>query len=128
MRLFIGWKPRQYKAARYVPKRALARAFRASSQRVAALPNVPTFKEKGIDFLWEQMRGVCGPADMGAEAVKWWQDTLRKVTETPKWQTQYIKRNLLTPVQWVGEEANEYLDSLRGKYTDALTALGAIKK
>ena len=100
----------------------------AAKQRMKDAQDVPTFKEKGIDFLWEQMRGVCGPADMGAEAIKWWQDTLRKVTETPKWQTQYIKRNLLTPVQWVGEEANEYLDGLRGKYTDALTALGAIKK
>jgi putative tricarboxylic transport membrane protein len=100
----------------------------AAKQRMKDAADVPTFREKGYDFLWEQMRGVCGPADMGAEAIKWWQDTLRKVTETPKWQTQYIKRNLLSPVQWVGEEANEYLDSLRGKYTDALTALGAIKK
>jgi len=100
----------------------------AAKQRMKDAQDVPTFKEKGIDFLWEQMRGVCGPADMGPEAVKWWQDTLRKVTETPKWQTQYIKRNLLTPVQWVGEEANEYLDGLRTKYTDALIGLGAVKK
>jgi putative tricarboxylic transport membrane protein len=100
----------------------------AAKQRMKDAADVPTFKEKGIDFLWEQMRGVCGPADMGPEAIKWWQDTLRKVTETPKWQTQYIKRNLLTPVQWTGEEANEYLDGLRTKYTDALVGLGAVKK
>jgi tripartite-type tricarboxylate transporter receptor subunit TctC len=60
--------------------------------------------------------------------VKWWQDTLRKVTETPKWREQYIKRNLLTPVTWVGEEANDYLDGLRGKYEKALADLGAVKK
>jgi putative tricarboxylic transport membrane protein len=100
----------------------------AAKARMKDAPDVPTFREKGYDFLWEQMRGVCGPADMGAEAVKWWQDTLRKVTENPKWREQYIKRNLLTPVQWVGEEANEYLDGLRAKYTDALVGLGAVKK
>jgi putative tricarboxylic transport membrane protein len=100
----------------------------AAKQRMKDAADVPTFKEKGWDFQWEQFRGVVGPADMGAEAVKWWQDTLRKVTETPKWRELYIKRNLLTPVTWVGEEANEYLDGLRGKYEKALIDLGAIKK
>jgi putative tricarboxylic transport membrane protein len=71
---------------------------------------------------------VVGPANMAPEAVKWWQDTLRKVTETKKWKEDYIKRNLLTPTQWTGEEANKYLDSLHEKYEKALTALGAVKK
>jgi putative tricarboxylic transport membrane protein len=100
----------------------------AAKQRMKDAADIPTFKEKGYDVLWEQMRGVVGPADMGAEAIKWWHDTMRKVTETKKWQEQYIKRNLLTPVTWVGEEANEYLDGLRSKYEKALTDLGAIKK
>jgi putative tricarboxylic transport membrane protein len=100
----------------------------AAKQRMKDAPDIPTFAEKGYEVFWEQYRGVVGPADMGAEAVKWWQDTLKKVTETPKWQEQYIKRNLLTPVAWVGDEANQYLDGLRGKYEKALTDLGAIKK
>ncbi len=100
----------------------------AAKQRLKDAPDLPTFREKGYDVLWEQMRGVVGPADMGDEAVKWWQTALRKVTETKKWQEQYIKRNLLTPVTWVGEEANEYLDGLRGKYEKALIDLGAVKK
>ena len=100
----------------------------ASRKRLADAPDVPTFAEKGYEFYWEQMRGVVGPANMAPEAVAWWQDTLRKVTATKKWQEQYIKRNLLTPVSWVGEEANEYLDGLRGKYVKALTDLGVIKK
>jgi hypothetical protein len=50
------------------------------------------------------------------------------VTATKKWQELYIKRNLLTPTAWVGEEANKYLDGLTSKYESALGALGAIKK
>jgi tripartite-type tricarboxylate transporter receptor subunit TctC len=65
---------------------------------------------------------------MAPEAVKWWQDTLRKVTNTKKWKEDYIKRNLLTPTQWTGEEANKYLDSLTTKYEKALHDLGAVKK
>ncbi|MFN2645280.1 MAG: Bug family tripartite tricarboxylate transporter substrate binding protein [Burkholderiales bacterium] len=100
----------------------------ASKKRLADAADVPTFAERGYEFYWEQMRGVVGPANMPPEAVKWWVETLRKVTSTKKWQEDYIKRNLLTPTQWTGEEANKYLDSLREKYTQALNELGAIKK
>ncbi|HEX9183558.1 MAG TPA: tripartite tricarboxylate transporter substrate binding protein [Burkholderiales bacterium] len=100
----------------------------AAKARLKDAADVPTFAERGYEFYWEQMRGVVGPANMPAEAVKWWQDTLRKVVGTKKWQEQYIKRNLLTPTDWTGEEANKYLDGLNGKYEKALGALGAIKK
>ena len=100
----------------------------AARKRLADAPDVPTFAEKGYEFYWEQMRGVVGPANMAPEAVAWWVDTLRKVTQTKKWQEQYIKRNLLTPTAWTGEEANKYLDGLTKKYEDALIALGAVKK
>jgi putative tricarboxylic transport membrane protein len=100
----------------------------AARKRLADAPDVPTFAEKGYAFYWEQMRGVVGPANMAPEAVKWWQDTLKKVTATKKWQETYIKRNLLTPVAWTGEEANKYLDGLNGKYAQALQGLKASSK
>lgn len=100
----------------------------ASRKRLADAPEVPTFAEKGYEFYWEQMRGVVGTANMPPEAVQWWQETLKKVTDTEKWKKDYIKRNLLTPTQWTGEQANRYLDSLREKYARALNELGAIKK
>jgi putative tricarboxylic transport membrane protein len=100
----------------------------AAKQRLKDAADVPTFAERGYEFYWEQMRGVVGPANMDPAAVKWWQDTLRKVVGTKKWQEQYIKRNLLTPTDWTGDEANKYLDSLNGKYEAALRGLGAMKK
>ena len=54
----------------------------ASRKRLPDAPDVPTFAERGYEFFWEQLRGVVGPAGMSPEAVKWWQDTLKKVTET----------------------------------------------
>ena len=100
----------------------------AAQKRLKDAPDVPTFAERGYKFYWEQMRGVVGPANMSPEAVKWWQDTLKKVTETKKWQEQYIKRNLLTPVTWTGAEANAYLDTLNAKYEKSLGEMGAVKK
>lgn len=100
----------------------------AAKKRMAGAPDVPTFAEKGYPFYWEQMRGVVGPAGMTPEAVAWWQDTLKKVAGTKKWQDDYIKGNLLTPTTWTGEEANKYLDSITGDYESALGALGGLKK
>ena len=100
----------------------------AAQKRLKDAPDVPTFAEKGYKFYWEQMRGVVGPANMDPAAVKWWQDTLRKVVNTEKWKKGYIKRNLLTPTDWTGAEALKYLDSLHSKYEQALMGLGAVKK
>jgi putative tricarboxylic transport membrane protein len=100
----------------------------AAKQRLADAPDLPTFAEKKMEFYWEQMRGVVGTGGMPPDAVAWWVDVLKKVTDTKKWQETYIKRNMLTPVQWTGEEANKYLDSLNSKYEKALGDLGALKK
>jgi putative tricarboxylic transport membrane protein len=100
----------------------------AAHKRMTDAASVPTFAEKGYPFYWEQMRGVVGPANMPPEAVAWWQETLKKVTDTKKWQDEYIKGNLLTPTDWVGEEANKYLDGITGNYEKALAALGGLKK
>ena len=100
----------------------------AAHKRMVDEPSVPTFEEKGIKFFWEQMRGVVGPAGMSPEAVAWWQDTLKKVVSTKKWQDEYIKRNQLTATAWVGEEANKYLDGITANNESALAALGGLKK
>jgi putative tricarboxylic transport membrane protein len=100
----------------------------AAKKRLEDAPDLPTFAEKKMEFYWEQMRGVVGTGGMPPEAVKWWVDTLKKVTDTKKWQEGYIRRNMLTSVQWTGEEANKYLDGLNGKYEKALGDLGALKK
>ncbi len=100
----------------------------AARKRMVGEPNVPTFDEKGMKFYWEQMRGVVGPAGMSPEAVAWWQDTLKKVVSTKKWQEEYIKRNQLTATAWIGEEANKYLDGLTSDYESALKALDGLKK
>src|SRR3954468_3479766 len=100
----------------------------ASQKRLKDAADVPTFAERGYKFYWEQMRGVVGPANMPPEAVKWWQDTLKKVVGTKKWQEDYIKRNLLTPTDWTGEQALKYLDSLHTKYEQAIKGLKAASK
>lgn len=42
----------------------------SSEERIEVLPEVPTMKEGGVDLVHTMWRGLFGPADMDAEAVK----------------------------------------------------------
>lgn len=60
----------------------------AAPQRFGgALANVPTWKEQGVDMVFGTWRAVMGPKGMGAAQVAFWENVLRKVTETPEWKT-----------------------------------------
>ena len=50
-----------------------------------------------------------GPASMPDEAVKFWSDLLRQVSETEAWKTDYIEKNHLTPLYLPAEEAETYM-------------------
>lgn len=46
---------------------------------------------------WSQpvWRGVIGSANMTDEAVAFWNDVFKQVTETEAWATDYLEKNLL---------------------------------
>ena len=67
----------------------------AGDERLTLLPDVPTLQEMGFDVLFEQARGIVGPPGMDPAAVQYWADTLKAMTETEKWQTEYLERNML---------------------------------
>ena len=67
----------------------------AGDERLTLLPDVPTLQEMEFDVLFEQARGVVGPPGMDPAAVQYWADTLKALTETESWQTEYLERNML---------------------------------
>ena len=58
----------------------------ASSERHSMVPDVPTFKEQGINVVAERFRGIVGPKDLPAEIVAYWADVCEKVTSDPEFQ------------------------------------------
>ena len=103
----------------------LVRALAVSSpQRLAVLPDVPTLKESGIDVQYRMFRGIGIPKGVPDEAVRYWEGVLRRVTESPRWRSQYIERFALTPHFVVGDEARAYLTELEAVNRDTLRHLG----
>ena len=61
--------------------------------RIDGFPDVPTLPEAGFKIPdVPQARGLVGPPNMPPEALRYYSDLFRKMTETPSWQA-YAKQN-----------------------------------
>jgi putative tricarboxylic transport membrane protein len=80
--------------------------------RLAMMPDAPTLKERGIAVEHRMMRGVALPGDAPADAVAFWENTLRKVTESERWWSMYLERFALTPYFKTGGEALAFISRL----------------
>jgi putative tricarboxylic transport membrane protein len=95
--------------------------------RFAALPDIPTMKEQGVDVAPFQMwRGVAMPKGAPPEAVAYWAGVLKKVGESKAF-ADYIKTNVATTHLLGPAEFTPFLDSQEKLYKEMLTALGKIK-
>jgi len=81
----------------------------AGDERLAQLPDVPTLKEKEIDVLFQQARGIVGPPGMDPAVAQYWADIFKQMTETEKWKTDYLEANMLQPVYLGPEEFKTWM-------------------
>ena len=54
-----------------------------ADKRVDVLPDVPTWKEQGVDMVFPHWRGIMGPPGMTAEQIKFWDDAFAKMVQQP---------------------------------------------
>jgi putative tricarboxylic transport membrane protein len=61
----------------------------SSGERLGgALANVPTWREQGIDSVFQSALGVVGPKGMTAAQIAFWDRAYRQVVETEEWKRQ----------------------------------------
>jgi putative tricarboxylic transport membrane protein len=88
--------------------------------RFAALPNVPTMKEQGIDAPNFQMwRGMATPRGTPDDAARYWEGVFQKVAATPAFKA-YLKENIASDAPIVGKAFEEFLVSQEKFYRDLL--------
>jgi putative tricarboxylic transport membrane protein len=87
----------QVKADKVIPIATFAK------QRIpGAFKNVPTFGELGFkDIQLSEVRAISGPPDMPKEAVKFYEDMLKKITDTEDWMKNYIEKNYTHAVYFI---------------------------
>lgn len=91
--------------------------------RFAALADIPTLKEQGIEVAPFQMwRGVAVPKGAPADAVAYWQGIMQKVAATPAFK-KYLADNVAAERTILGGEFEEYLAKQEALYKDMLARM-----
>ena len=96
-----------------------------TEKRLAALPNVPTIKEQGIDIpLIPQARGVLAPPAASREVVQYWEGVFDRFSKSPSWQ-QYLEQNQFEDGYLKGPPLSKFVDDLSGQMREVLKEAGA---
>ena len=98
-------------ASEYVVAGSLVPILAFSTERYTGnLADAPTLSELGYnDVEIPVWRGVAAPAAMSDEAAAFWSETLKTVSESDAWKTEYIEANKLIPNYMDTATATEYV-------------------
>ncbi|MEG0752453.1 MAG: tripartite tricarboxylate transporter substrate binding protein [Angelakisella sp.] len=90
--------------------------------------DVRTFGEIGYkDIVVTEVRAFSGTPGMSPEAIAFYDDMFKKVTETEKWKTDYIAKNYLTPVYMNSADAAAFFAKETQKYIAVFKEVGVIQ-
>ncbi len=89
---------------------------------------IPTAKQAlGTDIQYLMLRGIFGAPDMPKDALAWYVDFLRKVTETPRWK-KYMQEGALKPAFVAGPEYVKWVEDNATLHRDLMAKGGLLKK
>lgn len=97
-----------------------------SDERVADAPDVPTLKELGYDAVFANWRGFFGAPGLPEEKAKAFADLLKKMYDTPEWETVRARNgwvNLYKP----GAEFYTFLEGQEKVMKDLMIELGFLQ-
>ncbi|MBN1828063.1 MAG: tripartite tricarboxylate transporter substrate binding protein [Deltaproteobacteria bacterium] len=66
----------------------------SSPERLAVIPDVPTWKEQGIDLVFPHWRGLIAAPGLTDEQLKYWDTVIGKMVQTKTW------KDLLKKLDW----------------------------
>jgi putative tricarboxylic transport membrane protein len=99
----------------------------AAPQRLGgAFANNPTWREQGIDAVFENWRGIYGPKGLRREQVAYWEEVFAKVVEADEWD-QELKRNLSVSTFMRQKEMTAFLQANYRQLHEILSDLGYAK-
>lgn len=100
----------------------------SSPQRLGgAVAHVPTWREQGVDAVVSVWRMITAPPGLTPEQTAYWQDVLRKTTQTPEWKRD-LERHYQNDEFLVGKEFAQAVDQLHAQLSALLTDIGLAKQ
>jgi putative tricarboxylic transport membrane protein len=99
----------------------------ASPERLPGpLADIPTWRELGVNAIGNNWRGVAAPKGTPVQQVRFWEETLKKMVNTPEWKTQNEKNLWVGNFMGAKESEAEYKRQY-AELNEILTELGLAK-
>lgn len=102
-------------------------AVSAPNRLRGEMAGVPTWREQGIDAAVSVWRMMMAAPGVTPAQIAYWQDALRRTTETPEWRRE-LEANYQSNEFVVGAELARTVDALHAELKVLLTDLDLVKK
>jgi putative tricarboxylic transport membrane protein len=99
-----------------------------TDKRISDLPDVPTLKEQGIDYVVAQFRGVVGPKGVPADVVAYLEEAFRRVAKSESWKTDYLAKYQQVDGYMSSAEFTAFMDSYFKEQEQAFKDLPSLKQ
>ncbi|MBU2053560.1 MAG: hypothetical protein KJ936_07970 [Proteobacteria bacterium] len=99
----------------------------SAPSKIDRVPNVPCWKDLGIDVAIYHWRGIYGPPDMPKEAYDYWNKKFAAMVKTKTWKTSLDKFELFDAFL-TGDEFRKELAKDIETYRELLGTMGMLKK
>jgi putative tricarboxylic transport membrane protein len=97
-----------------------------TNERLPMFPDVPTLREKGVDFSYFMQRSVVGAPGMSDEAEAYYSNLFAQVYASDDWQDYKSKKSLMGELM-SGDDLMAYWKVQRANHETILRASGAIQ-
>lgn len=103
-----------------------ALAISAPERMGGALASVPTWREQGIDMVFDNWRGIIGSRGLAPAQIAYWEGVFARLAQTEEWKKELAK------FQWVNNymgagASGRHLDAQYAKIRAALAEIGIAK-
>jgi putative tricarboxylic transport membrane protein len=96
----------------------------SSDQRLPGpLAQVPTWKEQGVNAVFNTWRGLWGPKGMTASQISYWDNVLGRISQSDEWKRD-LEKNVWENDYRNSSETTKYLDALDSQLKEALKEIG----
>jgi putative tricarboxylic transport membrane protein len=99
----------------------------ANDKRVPLLKDIPTFMESGYKFEFDFFRGIAAPPKIAPEVVAYYENLMKKMSDSATWKDQYLKKYMLSPMYLGSKDMTQFVSRNEKLFGDILKDLGLIK-
>lgn len=99
-----------------------------TDKRITDLPDVPTLKEQGVDYVVAQFRGVAGPKGIPADVVAYLEEAFKRVAKSSVWNTDYLTKYQQVDGYMGSAEFTTFMDAFYKEQEQAFKDLPSLKQ